>query len=172
MTQSQKIKTTWIYQYRGRAKQRGRIGRRGTEEKSDWFTNHQALWNSNGKASSSRDHHCWSKPGSVLEKNLTKEQKLLMRVVLGGDFMKQPPQSITAFKIPKNAEELLKNLKADHGGISVPAWSRFIRKLSQHLWFRKGANSQAGGLTVSMMHPFSRLESDAERQKRISILNY
>ena len=44
-----------------------------------------------------------------LVKNLTDEQKLLMRVVLGGDCMKQPLQSLVEFKLPKNASELLGN---------------------------------------------------------------
>ena len=44
-----------------------------------------------------------------LVKNLTDEQKLLMRVVLGGDCMKQPLQSLVKFKLPKNASELLGN---------------------------------------------------------------
>ncbi|OEU10297.1 hypothetical protein FRACYDRAFT_247237 [Fragilariopsis cylindrus CCMP1102] len=48
-----------------------------------------------------------------LVKNLTEEQQLLMRVVLGGDFTSATPQGIDQFKMPQNAAELLRhsNLK-------------------------------------------------------------
>ncbi|OEU05677.1 hypothetical protein FRACYDRAFT_258688, partial [Fragilariopsis cylindrus CCMP1102] len=48
-----------------------------------------------------------------LVKNLTEEQQLLMRVVLGGDFASATPQAIDQFRMPENAQELLRhsNLK-------------------------------------------------------------
>ena len=44
-----------------------------------------------------------------LVKNLTSEQQLMMKLVLGGDFDASPPQDLNSIQLPENAAELLKN---------------------------------------------------------------
>ena len=114
-----------------------------------------------------------------LVKNLTEEQQLLMRVVLGGDFASEQPQGIDQFKMPENAAELLRhsNLKLFENKLrqiteDYPCQpdAALFRTFISIDGFRKGTNSQAGGLTVFMMHPFTGLESSDDRKKRVSIL--
>jgi len=114
-----------------------------------------------------------------LVKNLTDEQQLMTRVVTGGIFGASPPQDFTTIQLPIKAAELLKhsNLKLFENKLRQvtedypcqPDPGLFGNFISID-GFRKGTNSQTGGLTVFMMHPFSHQESDAERRRRISIL--
>jgi hypothetical protein len=114
-----------------------------------------------------------------LVKNLTTEQQLMMRLVLGGDFDTVPPQDLNSIKLPDKAAELLKNS-------NLKLFENKLRQVTEDYQcqpdpglfghfisidgFRKGTNSQTGGLTVFMMHPFSHQETDSERRQRISIL--
>ena len=114
-----------------------------------------------------------------LVKNLTSEQQLMMKLVLGGDFDASPPQDLNSIQLPENAAELLKNS-------NLKLFENKLRQVTEDYQcqpdpglfghfisidgFRKGTNSQTGGLTVFMMHPFSHQETDIERRQRISIL--
>jgi hypothetical protein len=114
-----------------------------------------------------------------LVKNLTDEQQLMTRVVTGGLFDASPPQDVSTIQLPIKASELLKhsNLKLFENKLRQvtedypcqPDPGLFGNFISID-GFRKGTNSQTGGLTVFMMHPFSHQESELERRKRISIL--
>ncbi|OEU08864.1 hypothetical protein FRACYDRAFT_249209 [Fragilariopsis cylindrus CCMP1102] len=88
-------------------------------------------------------------------------QQLLMRVVLGGDFTKQPPQGLVKFKLHKNAPEPIKNS-------NLKLFKNKLRQITEDYpcqpdpglfgnfiginGFKKGSNSQTGGLTVYMLH--------------------
>ena len=103
--------------------------------------------------------------GDTLKKSLvensTDEQQLLMRVVLGGDFTKQPPQGLVKFKLHKNAPEPIKNsnlklfenklrqITEDYPCQPDPGLSGNLIGING---FRKGSHSQTGGLTVFMLH--------------------
>jgi hypothetical protein len=114
-----------------------------------------------------------------LVKNLTDEQQLMTRVVTGGLFDASPPQDVATIQLPIKASELLKhsNLKLFENKLRQvtedypcqPDPGLFGNFISID-GFRKGTNSQTGGLTVFMMHPFSHQESEPERRRRISIL--
>jgi len=114
-----------------------------------------------------------------LVKNLTDEQQLMTRVVTGGLFDASPPQDVSTIQLPIKASELLKhsNLKLFENKLRQvtedypcqPDPGLFGNFISID-GFRKGTNSQTGGLTVFMMHPFSHQESEPERRRRISIL--
>ena len=96
-----------------------------------------------------------------LVKNSTDEQQLLMKVVLGGDFTKQPPQGLVKFKLHKNASEPIKNsnlklfenklrqIKEDYPCQPDPGQFRNFIGING---LRKGSHSQTGGLTVFMLH--------------------
>ena len=103
----------------------------------------------------------------------------MMKLVLGGDFDASPPQDLNSIQLPENAAELLKNS-------NLKLFENKLRQVTEDYQcqpdpglfghfisingFRKGTNSQTGGLTVFMMHPFSHQETDLERRQRISIL--
>jgi hypothetical protein len=124
----------------------------------------------------------WDLLKRSLVENLTAEQQLMMKLVLGGDFdavPPPPPQDLNSIKLPDKAAELLKNS-------NLKLFENKLRQVTEDYQcqpdpglfghfisingFRKGTNSQTGGLTVFMMHPFSHQETKSERRQRISIL--